>query len=313
MKNGTKEVRLIMEASLKLIEHESSAISIAIKEQQLISKRVYEFMGNLLRDETLLNAGVKQEEYLDDDYDELEDIISVPYITVAGGAPRDWYLERPARDIDMYILIKDFDKFFHKRFGEWPSRFYKEPELEREYFTDKPENRTPLAVWLGDTLLQHGFKLTRLKDKTRMLDNQYNGCRFMRSVIEIDVDGHTFDLIFFDSYARGTIVYKENNDKTGIEFDTTIEKFVLGDNPKLSFGEFVVATFDFNICKVFYDFTLEQIITCDYFVEDVENKTLTILQGVSNSSLKQGIFKHYPKLQDKFPSFRFNPVPYTDK
>lgn len=284
-----------------------------IKTQQELAKMMYELMGGLLKEQTLVNAGVDITEFLDDEYDELEEITDNPFIVVAGGAARDWHMGNPARDIDMYLLIKNFNDFHKQMFGKWPNKVYQDPQILRDYYINSGLEsdllrRTPLLVWIGDYLVEKGIGFTRMRDKSYSKENHYRDNAFMTAVVEVEIQGQEFDLIFFSGERTGSIVVKEHEKPARVEFNVTINNTVLGDKATMSFGDFVISTYDFNICKAYYDFNVGSIITCDYFIEDVNNKTLTIVQGLPAGSLKHGIFKHYPKLQQKFPDFKFNPI-----
>lgn len=312
MMNGRKKVKATMEQSLKLI-----------KEQQEAAGKIYRLFSQLLESETLELEGVDLLDIENYDEDYLEDVRKNAYITVAGGAPRDWYLGMPARDMDMYFLTSDFDKFFKNLSnGQYPSQWYVRKgavrvvggveSLERDYFGNNQVNRSPLLIWLGDRLIENGYMFTKLKDKSYgegVYKNPVIAC-----VFELELEGHTFDLIFLTNKKEGVVYVDEYKSFVRITATNYLKNERVDPNTGLtinhahgSFGDFVIGTYDFNICRAYYDFSSEEIVTSQHFLDDINNKTLTIMNGSDRGLLYRAIFNHYAKLKVKFPDFTFNP------
>lgn len=185
-----------------------------------------------------------------------------PSAVVAGGAPRNWYGNMVAKDIDIFLFPEEKASLDQVIFD-----LHLNPdnlEMVKGTQEDSPEEDNDISNFLKDFSFS-----SRLKPK-----KEYSPFDLIE-VWEIEIRGERVQWIF---------VNKDRFDK--------IEKFIEG-------------TFDFEICKVYFDGN--DIITTDGFKEDYKNKTFTTS---INSLLTTGRINTLPKrtrkLQNLFPDFRIN-------
>ena len=306
-----------------MIQTDSDQSLNLIKEQQTKARLVYDMLSKVMYEESvmLFNAINNAADLLGSDYnavvsemtdETLEYIENNPYVVLAGGAARDWWRGQPAKDMDMYIMLHNVREFWgscNRKLGVKGSLIdYKNNNgVERNYFVDDPKNkdkRNPIMAYIGDKMIENGMLFTKLVDKTIAGDyrNQFIAC-----VFEMHLDGHVFDLIFMDSSKAGPVYLPSKKTFWRLSFlDFSREEDELVKDPTP--GAFVISTYDYNICRAYYDFNAQRVVVMDEFIEDFKNKTLTIYSGCDTNLLHNAIYRHLPKLVEKFPNFKFNPV-----
>jgi hypothetical protein len=301
-----------------MITQDSAQSLNLIKHQKEMYKLVHNALAQLIKKDILYKIGYTQEEIEDDDFvEDIDEVLSGADIVLAGGAPRDWYFGNAARDMDIYICPNEFDKTLYDLCGEKYYGIYYRAKLafaampERDFhlsrlLKDKEEGKNILLEVLGDNLLSNGVNFTSLRDKS-VGETDYTN-PFIRLVYELKFNGCQFDLIFLKSNAEGPVVFKLAEEN--ITFQTTSPKDMLSTGD-FSFGDFVVSTYDFDICRAYYDISLDEVFVNDLFLSEIKNKTLTIYGEYGTRSLHATVFKHYNKLKIKFPDFEFNPIERT--
>ena len=220
-----------------------------------------------------------------------------PYIAVCGGAPRDWSLGIPARDIDMYILFtREMFKVYRKRLQDKFGGDYESSYLStiKSFF---------IMAGLKDKV---DFELT---SKTKEEEETgYKSKIGIEVVLSLKFKGVEFDLIFVNAAAYIDIFYERNMYVTDATYVPSrgSSSFLLNVD-SLTPEEFICFTFDFNICKCYYDQRTGDVVRMFSAEEDFKNKTLSLVKK-QGTQLSQSIYKHYPKLVKKFPDFKFNPI-----
>ena len=153
---------------------------------------------------------------------------------IAGGAPRNWYAKKLARDIDIFCMTDSFD---HKLLGD---------ELEIEI-----------------------KRLSKEDIKKSDLTMEYSGFGLYEATIEEEIIqwiciGHHFD----------------------------------------SLQKYVMESFDYNICKCFYDDG--EIILSKEAMKDFTNKTLTFTAESLGAKNLKCLPQRTKKLKAIFPDYEIN-------
>ena len=194
---------------------------------------------------------------------------------IAGGAPRNWIVGKVANDIDIFFLDYREDSLIQS--------------LQSGNFTKMKGSKE-----------KKKNKLKKLKRKSAFLDGLAPAAETAENYIGVGVDGE-FRLIksiwnktWDDIEVQFIILNYENCVNAGIE----------------SLQEFVEKTFDFNICKIWYEANSKSIIPSESAMQDFESKTLTVSIGdMIKYQRLTTLAKRSAKLQSYFPNHKINIVP----
>jgi hypothetical protein len=302
----------------------------SMDEQKQIAKEVFDVLKEFMRDETLKIYNLDVESLKKDfdgdseDFYESEDIyglVESPFITVCGGAPRDWYFGNPANDIDMYIGVKhmtkwydgfrsaeseadritclDYDFYGPLCHGWYGNSLYNDPKKdfktvpERNFFSEECVNNAMKI--LGKFLIKRGITFTHLYDKSYRFYKQEYAISCMSLVFEMTYKGQVFDLIFIDLDKKTGLFDKDMN-FTYLKF---LDKEWDG-----TFGQYIYGTYDFDICRAEWNPQLDQITVSQSFIESLNSNKINLYSCIPVNCLRNAIFKHYPKLIAKFPNMK---------
>jgi len=182
-----------------------------------------------------------------------------PSAIIAGGAPRDLYLEKSIKDFDIFVQEDSHanDPAF------WCDMFNLE-YAEHNDWTDV------------QVLAFMGYKNVLLKTKAKSPPrSSYQHKQHLQQV---------FDLIIHDVIFQIIIVQMD---------------------PK----QYVEDWFDFGLCKAWCDG--KQFHFSGPFMEDVENRTLTVVQQtMTHKEMEFCLRVRKPRLLGKFPGYRFQVAPH---
>ena len=208
---------------------------------------------------------------------------------VAGGAPRNWYQNRNCNDIDIFfesprleerlLKVPDFDLVESGLMKEVAKKTKAKTKIQKikaykDYYLSKdvPEK---MAAAVDEVLLDR----TMTKKKYVGVGKK-GGLSFINCVLQTNYKGIDFQLISLNG--------------------NELEKDNIG-----SVKEFVVKTFDFEICKVIYNPVLKVLELAGESATDFENETLTI--STSNLLQYQRIYtlaRRAEKIQGYYPDHK---------
>lgn len=158
-----------------------------------------------------------------------------PECVLAGGAPRNWHLGKPAKDLDFWLNV--------------PNKGMKHKTLLEKHFS-----RTP-----------------KFRGITKSDDEDYGSLPGIEALIDVPYQFENIQIVVLDD-----------------EWEP----------------ELYIDTFDFDLCKIMFDFKSTEIVPGYAFKNDMENKTLTY----NISKLTKGQLLKAParakKMQELFPDHK---------
>lgn len=200
----------------------------------------------------------------------IKDLVENPFMVVAGGAPRDWYLGNPCRDVDVYIYV-------HTKYISNIDVLLKNTQKGASFsFLNFVQN--------------FGLNFDLVTEKTNNRWMQY-GKNQLISVVEVTYKGLTFDLIFkalnkeqmLPDYSKESLV------------KTCPMKYIM----KGQIFESIWNTYDTNVCEFGFDYKTNTILKSPRAELGLSEKVLRV--NVIGNDMYW--IKHYNKLVDKFPDF----------
>jgi hypothetical protein len=198
-------------------------------------------------------------------------MIDNPFVVIGGGAPRDWSLNQPCRDVDIYIYIDTF----------WVSLMDKQ--------TKAPYNsaRNPYMS-IKEYLEKKG--LTNLSDKSNNRGGDYGSNKVMY-VVGAEYKGMTFDLIFMT--LRKTVAF------FSIDNDNYFSNSPFNLIKQGKMLESIWMTYDVNICQFAYEWQGDKILFSSKAEKGMQDKIIEI--SFFDNDMKW--VSHFQKLVKKFPEF----------
>jgi len=196
------------------------------------------------------------------------DIINNPFVVIAGGAPRDWYIGNTCRDVDVYIYVHT----------KWMS------------FKDLEMRNSGKTFSFLEMLQKSNLPFTDYKEKTNSRMGNY-GKQQIIGVIECEYKGLTLDLIF------------RSINRTSSRFDPTLGSVAFYNYEYIQKGKIIESiweTYDMNICEFAFDPNTNTIISSEEAEKGLVNQEIII--KLINTEAGAWI-KHYNKIVEKFPTF----------